>query len=41
MLPLMVGKRANAEVSRPVDNIERDAEEDSHTKDPEPENPKI
>ena len=41
MLPLLVGKRANGEVSRPVDYIERDKQEEIDEKDPEPENPKI
>ena len=41
MLPLLVGKRTNAEVSRPVDYIERDAQEEIDEKDPEPENPKV
>ena len=40
MLPLLVGKSANGEVSQPVDYIERGVQEDSDTKDPEPENPK-
>ena len=40
MLPLLVGKSANGEVSQPVDYIEGGAHEDSDTKDPEPENPK-
>ncbi|MDG2232161.1 MAG: tetratricopeptide repeat protein, partial [Paracoccaceae bacterium] len=41
MLPLLVGKRANGEVSRPVDYIERDAKEEIDEKDPSPADHKI
>jgi hypothetical protein len=41
MLPLLVGKRANSEVSRPVNYIERDAKEEIDEKDPSPADQKI